>query len=208
MKKTAAGLFAVTCALLLGTLAVARTVAQRPAEKLARPLSTVSDEIAGWSFVSEHFLDERVLGRLIPTAYLQRTYRKNGTDLDLFIAYYAQQRAGESMHSPKHCLPGAGWEIWRHGSLDVPFDNRTERINDYGIENGGQRMTMLYWYQSGSRIVASEYVGKVLLARDTLMRGRTAAAIVRIAVPDRPGMDKEGAAFASALMPQIQHCFR
>ena len=32
-------------------------------------------------------------------------------------------------------------------------------------------MLMFYWYQSSTRIFSSEYLGKVLLARDTLLTG-------------------------------------
>ena len=66
----------------------------------------------------------RVVRALDPTSYLSRTYRKGSNDADLFIAFYAQQRAGESMHSPKHCLPGSGWEIWKHDSAPVPITDK------------------------------------------------------------------------------------
>jgi hypothetical protein len=39
-------------------------------------------------------------------------------------------------------------------------------------------MLMFYWYQSRNRIVANEYLGKILLAKDTLLTGRTAGSIV------------------------------
>ena len=55
--------------------------------------------------------------------------------------------------------------------------------------------------------MASEYVGKFLLARDTLLTGRTAGSIVRIAVPDTPAADADALAFASAVMPQVERCF-
>ncbi len=67
---------------------------------------------------------------------------------------------------------------------------------------------MFYWYQSGSRIVASEYLGKLLLARDAVLTGRTAGSIVRISVPDVPGADAEGSAFAAELIPEVERCFR
>ena len=91
------------------------------------------------------------------------------------------------MHSPKHCLPGAGWEIWDYGSLDVAANGRNYTVNNYAIANSGQRMRVLYWYQSKGRIIASEYMGKILLARDALFQNSTAASIVRIIVPDQPG---------------------
>ena len=35
-------------------------------------------------------------------------------------------------------------------------------------------MRVFYWYQSKDRIVADEYVGKILLIRDTVVDGHTA----------------------------------
>ena len=31
--------------------------------------------------------------------------------VNLYVAYYASQRKGESAHSPRSCIPGGGWEI-------------------------------------------------------------------------------------------------
>src|SRR5262249_25141846 len=31
--------------------------------------------------------------------------------VNLYVAYYASQRTGQSAHSPRSCLPGGGWRI-------------------------------------------------------------------------------------------------
>ena len=111
------------------------------------------------------------------------------------------------MHSPKHCLPGAGWEIWDYGSAQIPVDGSSVTVNSYSIANAGQRMVVLYWYQSKGRIIASEYTGKLLLASDALLQNSTAASIVRIIVPDQPGALEAARAMASELIPQIRRCF-
>src|SRR5689334_391881 len=124
--------FYATIALLVGTIAFGHTLGRRTPEQLVQSLETVASDIGGWRVAEQRTLDERVLRRLVPTSYLARTYRKDQTNLDLFIAYYAEQKAGESMHSPKHCLPGSGWEIWKHDSADVAVNGKSERINMYG----------------------------------------------------------------------------
>src|SRR5688500_6238885 len=98
------------------------------------------------------------------------------------------------MHSPKHCLPGSGWEIWKHDSSLVPINGTQVEVNKYSIQNAGTRMLMFYWYQSKNRIVANEYVGKVLLARDTLLTGRTGGSIARIVIMDKPGAEEHAVA--------------
>jgi EpsI family protein len=200
--------FACTITLLTGTILLSALTERRLPEALALPLSEISVNIAGWNAAADNTLSAPTLRALDATSYLARTYSKDRSTLDFFVAFYSQQRAGESMHSPKHCLPGAGWEIWKHDSAVVPVDGQNVRINKYSIQNNGVRMLMLYWYQSKDRIVADEYMGKLLLARDTLLTGRTGGSIARLMLPDTPAAADEGMAFAAAVIPQLQRCFR
>lgn len=196
-----------TIALLLGTTLLSGLTSRRIPEPLAVPLDQIASQIAGWTAAGDQTLPAPTLHALAPSSYLVRTYKKAGSQLDLFIAFYAQQRAGESMHSPKHCLPGAGWEIWNHDSAIIPVHGKQVQINKYSIQNSGSRMVMFYWYQSNTRIVASEYLGKVLLARDTVLSGHTAGSIVRIMLPDTQAANAEGIAFATRLIPEVERCF-
>jgi len=197
-----------TVLLLSATLAASKLTSNRKSELLAKPLDSIDRQVAGLTGAENPALTDGVLAQLKPSAYLSRTYRKPGLQADLFISYYAQQRAGESMHSPKHCLPGAGWEIWSYGSAEIPAEGRSFTVNKYSIANSGQRMLVLYWYQSRDRIIASEYTAKILLARDALLQNSTAASIVRIIVPDQPGAFEAARGFASELIPQVRRCFR
>ncbi|MGA7411531.1 MAG: exosortase C-terminal domain/associated protein EpsI [Bryobacteraceae bacterium] len=199
--------FAVTTILLAGTLLASGLTSRRITQPLALPLEQIDSNILGWSAVGEQELPPGTLKKLDATDYLVRNYRKGDETLELFVAFYAQQRAGESMHSPQHCLPGAGWEIWQQESAEVPVNGTLIRINQDRIENLGSRKLMFYWYQSENRIVASEYIGKLLLARDTLISGRTAGSIVRIILPDTPGAAQEGRAFTAKLIPAVWRSF-
>jgi len=199
---------AITISLLAATLGLTRLSANRKAELLDQPLETIDRNIQGFIGTDDPAPPEETLRTLNATSYVSRTYRKPGSpDIDLFIAFYAQQRAGETMHSPKHCLPGAGWEIWDSGSAVLQAAGGPYTVNQYSISREGQRDIVLYWYQSKGRIIASEYQGKILLARDTLFQHATAASIVRIIVPDHPGTVETARAFASELIPQMRRCF-
>lgn len=193
--------------LLSATLTASRLTANRKSEPLSQPLETISRQIAGFTATDNPPLTDGVLAQLKPTSYLSRTYTKAGLQADLFIAFYAQQRAGESMHSPKHCLPGAGWEIFDYATAQIPAGGRSYEVNKYRISHEQERMLVLYWYQSRQRIIASEYVGKLLLAHDALLRNATSGSIVRITVPDQPGALEAARAIASSVIPQVQRCF-
>ncbi len=194
--------------LLLGaTLAASKITENRKSSALAVPLNTIDHQMAGFAGTDNPPLSEPLVNTLLADSYLLRTYRKPGIQADLFIAFYAQQRAGETMHSPKHCLPGAGWEIWNYATTEIPVKGRFVTVNNYSISRNSDRMLVLYWYQSPGRIIASEYRGKFLLLRDAILHNATAGSIVRIIVPDQPGALSEARALAAELIPQLQRCF-
>jgi EpsI family protein len=197
-----------TVLLLSVTLAVSKVTANRKPEPLLRPLSTIGLQIAGFTGTENPPLLETVLQELKATSYITRTYRRPDLDADLFIAFYARQRAGESMHSPKHCLPGSGWEIWDYSTIEIPAGPNKFTINKYSISHDSDRRVVLYWYQSRKRVFASEYLGKLLLSQDALLQNSTAAAIVRIIVRDKPGATQGAAEFAAELIPQMQRLYQ
>ena len=202
-------LFVAVSGMLASTVLASKLAERGQADSLVQPLESMPHQLGGWSADgADDRLTDHVLQVLLPTEYLSRSYRKGGSQLGLFIAYYAQQRAGENMHSPKHCLPGSGWDIWDYGSIDIPVEGAKVNVNRYSIQNNGERALVLYWYQSRDRVIASEYVGKVLLVRDALVTGRTSGSLVRIVVADRPGMLEQAVGFASEVIPELHAHFR
>lgn len=191
--------------LLVATLAASRNQ-DRPAEPLAAPLDTIEREIGNWKQGLDVPLDEGALQNLKPTDSICRIYRRNNKQLGLLVAYYGRQRTGETMHSPRNCLPGSGWEIWDQGhvQVEIPEWRKTFTVNRYSVHNGPSRMLVLYWYQSRKRIFANEYVGKLLLIRDALLEGATAGSLVRLTLPDEPEAEAAGMDFASLIIPRIQ----
>lgn len=207
MMKSSSLCFAAILVILTGTFGLSALAKRRRPDPLAVPLTQIAAQISDWTAVKDQQLPEATLHALKPTAYLSRTYRKGAQDAGLFIAFYEQQRAGESMHSPKHCLPGAGWEIWGQDSATIPVRGRPARVNRYSIQNNGRRMLMFYWYQSKDRVIASEYLGKLLLARDAIVTGRTSGSIVRLMLEDVPGASEEGIALAARIIPEVDRSF-
>jgi len=206
LSRTSASCLTLTLLMLAGTLTATKLAARRNPQPLAQPLSNIPMEIDGWAGASGADLSEEVQGVLKATNILSRVYRRGGTTVDLFIAYYAEQRAGESMHSPRNCLPGNGWEIGAYGGQEVHVGDQRYTINRYVVEKGLERMTVLYWYQSRSGIVASEYLGKVLLIKNTIVDGVTGGSIVRLTFSDRTGSIPEAVELASHLIPEVRKC--
>ena len=190
--------------ILAATLAVSLMADGRQPDALARPLEQIPTRFGDWSCYKQQSLSPRELEVLGATTFLSRRYRKPGRDVDLFIAYYATQRAGESMHSPKNCLPGAGWEIYQYGSAQVQFRGLNRTINRFRIRNGPADELVFYWYQTRDRIIANEYLGKLYLLSDAVTKAHNSGSIVRIVVPDVPGVDRDTLAFAETIASEME----
>ena len=151
---------------------------------LSKPLSTLPAQLEGWQGIDLP-LEPRIVEALGVSDYLNRRYQSlDRSPVFLYVGYYKSQRTGVSIHSPKNCLPGAGWEpvTAGHVALRLPTGQRV-LVNQYVVENGLRRQLVLYWYQSHGRIVASEYRAKIYMVLDSLRLNRTDAALVRVSSP-------------------------
>lgn len=130
-------------------------------------------------------LDEPTLKVLRATDYLLRDYRRaDGLSGNFYVGYYASQRDGATFHSPLNCLPGSGWTLNEPGRITIKTPGGPPFVaNRYVIQNGSQRLAMIYWYQGRGRAVASEYWGKVYTVIDSVRLRRSDAAMIRITVP-------------------------
>jgi EpsI family protein len=190
--------------MLSATLVASVIANSRPTGALSKPLEEFPLRLGDWVGSVRERLLPNMEKALSATEYIGRTYSTSGTQLDLFIAYYSLQRAGETMHSPKVCLPGSGWEFWSFGSADVRVNNTAYRINKHRAQSGGKRAVLLYWYQTPDRIVANEYLGKVYLVWDSITTGHRSGSMVRIMVPDEPSYVEEAVRFASLVIPELK----
>jgi EpsI family protein len=122
--------------------------------------------------------------------FLTRLYQRSGDTayIDLFLAYFPTQRAGNTVHSPEHCLPGAGWLPVEHTLIQLSRPAGPPlTVNRYVIAKGLDRDLVLYWYQSHGRVIASEYWAKFYLVADSMRMNRSDCALVRVVTPLAPG---------------------
>jgi EpsI family protein len=116
--------------------------------------------------------------------YVARVYMRDSVAaFTTFVSYYERQTQGKTIHSPRNCLPGAGWEILRGGEYELPVDGTLRTVNRYVLKNGPSTAVVFYWYQGRGRIVANEYAVKWNLLRDAALEGHTEEALVRVVVP-------------------------
>jgi exosortase D (VPLPA-CTERM-specific) len=123
--------------------------------------------------------------------------------VNFYVAYYASQRTGQSVHSPRSCLPGGGWrmvEFAQHAVDGVHSNGAPLRVNRAIVEHGTDRELVYYWFQERGRNITNEYMVKWYLLEDALIRNRTDGALVRLITPLR---DNEPAAVADARLAQF-----
>ncbi len=174
---------------------------------LRLPLRQFPAVLGNWQG-EDQLLPKRISEATGADEYLNRAYiDPSGQRVELYVGYYRTQRTGETIHSPKNCLPGAGWEPLRSGRLTVSMAPAPAIIvNEYLIEKDGNRDLVLYWYQARGRVVASEYSGKVWLVVDAITRNRTDGALVRLFTPTRDGEAKareRALSFVRLLYPEL-----
>jgi len=195
--------YGITILFLGGTLFGSRVINNRGDEPLATPLESITMEIGGWQGESDPPIRADILRELLPSSYLSRTYRRASESVNLFVAYYANQHAGESMHSPRHCLPGGGWEFLSYSETDLRVPGGTIRVNRHTIQKDGAQMSVLYWYQSRRRVLANEYTAKLFLIRDAIVERKTGGSIVRIISSNTPAGQQAASDFAAAIYPEL-----
>lgn len=149
----------------------------------SEPLSGVPTESGGWSMIREIPVEAEVMEVLKADDTVNRIYAKGDVQASLFVAGFRSQRNGKAPHSPKNCLPGAGWVPLESSESIVETDSGPVNVNRYVIAFGNSRSLVMYWYQSRDRTVASEYEAKFWVMMDAMRYNRTDTALVRVIVP-------------------------
>ncbi len=126
--------------------------------------------------------------------YLLANYFSDQGALELYIAYYESQRKGESAHSPRSCLPGAGWKITDRSQVAVNYKTKDDSdikmtVSRMLVQQGDNKFLMYYWFKQRDRQITNEYLVKWYLFWDGVTRNRTDGALIRIMYPISQGQD-------------------
>jgi len=153
---------------------------------LQAPLTSLPETVESYRGVDVP-IDSQQVRVAGTTTSLLRSYTAPGDSIpsfSVYIGYYARQRQGQTIHSPKNCLPGAGWEAIESTRTELPGESGERiRLNRFVVGNRNQRAIVYYWYQGRGRTEANEYKVKLDLIRDSALRRRSEEALVRIVLP-------------------------
>ncbi len=132
-------LLAMGCALLYqGTRA-------QSAVPLAGPLDQILADLDGYRIEEQTVSEEerKIAGM---SDYVARVYRRDTTvAFTTYVGYYDRQTQGKSIHSPKNCLPGAGWEILDTRTATIVSADGPRVVNRYLLKNDDLQAVVYYW---------------------------------------------------------------
>ncbi len=167
-----------------------------------------------WQGEDPRTMDDKVLDILRVDDYLDRVYRKeNGEWISLYVGFFRDQKDGETIHSPRNCMPGSGWNFTQ--TQDVTLEAEGEKPLNSNVQravlvNGEQRMLTYYWYQSRGRFLTNEYWHKIYLVLDAIRYNRTDGALVRVLAPlpkdgDFSNIETQVQDFILQMAPTLQY---
>lgn len=153
---------------------------------LRQPLASLSLTLDGWTGRDEP-IEERVAAKLGTPDLLLREYENAaGERVWVYVSYFGRQQQGEQSHSPRNCLPGAGWSPVEMRRVPFAFGGRGGgEVNEIVFAKGDRRQVVYYWFRERDRIVASEYLVRWYMVVDAVTRRRTDGALIRISAPVR-----------------------
>jgi EpsI family protein len=178
----------ITTGLLLGGSVLLHTLHHGEMIVPHQPLAELPYALGPWAG-EESPLQQPVLQALSVSDYANRIYVQPATaPVQLYIGYYASQKTGDTIHSPKNCLPGSGWDPIKSEYSTISLEGgRQIVVNEYVIQKDLNKQMVFYWYHSRGRVIASEYSAKFWMVADALTRNRTDGALVRLVTPMNNG---------------------
>lgn len=191
---------APSLALMLATAATVAAVigwVATPQQEVRRvdrdPFALFPEQIEGWSGFVGAPLDPQIEAVLGADDYHSATYAgaQSADQVSLFMAYYHNQMDGSGIHSPEVCIPSAGWEVSTWSKVTVPLgDGRQAEINRAVIQRGTVRQLVYYWFDLRGAHISGDFAAKLMNLRDSLLRGRSDGALIRLITPMAPHEDQ------------------
>lgn len=179
----------IPAALFVGGWLLTLSAERQQAAVLDQPLRSMQNRLVGVLGEERDIsaTEQQVAGF---SDYVFRIFQIDSVNaFSVYVGYYDSQVTGKTIHSPRNCLPGAGWQTVESGRVDLPMNGKTVTVNRYILANGPAQALVLYWYQGRGRVAHSEYAVKWDLLRDAATRGRTEEALVRVMVPIPPSRE-------------------
>jgi exosortase D (VPLPA-CTERM-specific) len=172
-----------------------------------KPLDQFPRVVSGWRMTQEYSMTPDIQKVLMATDTLSRSYTTaDGKTVDIYIGYHGGGKESGEIHSPKHCLPGSGWQEVSTQSRLLEVSGTKINLVQAVYQKGGNRELFLYWFQVQSKTISDEYSLKIAEITNSILNRRRDASFIRVSLPygaDEPGAAATGERFIGDFMPVI-----
>jgi EpsI family protein len=177
-------LFAGACLILVFQAGASRML-KIDEQKIGIPdLHSLPWQMGPWKASTEGSIGPEITAYLRPDEYILRDYvdQRGGPSVGLFVAYFKSLQNTYGPHSPKICLPAAGWLATSSNIINIPVPGHPGGIpvNEFTMEQSDQRILVLYWYQNDRNVWAQEFQAKLRMLPDLLRYRRSDVSLVRL----------------------------
>jgi exosortase D (VPLPA-CTERM-specific) len=195
--------YLIALILVLGAGTFAQVVGRVPPIPLLQSFDNFPLQLGSWQGKRSH-IDPAMFTATGASTYLNADFVDPALgSINLWIAYYENQKGHGSVHSPFTCLTGSGWSMVETGIVDLAPGLPVRYMV---MEQGGVKYFVYYWYLQRGRWLTSEYLNKFYLSYDGLLSRRADGALIRLITP--AGSDVKSAqerltAFAKLIVPVL-----
>ncbi|MBC16740.1 MAG: EpsI family protein [Desulfovibrio sp.] len=174
----------IVCVLLIAAGAYVHFVKPQPVF-LEKPLRQFPLVVGDWTMSRSDTFSQEILDVLRPTDYMSRNYvDSNGQVVSLYMGYHGGRQGDGGIHSPRNCLPGAGWYLDSTEAISVQAGEKgTIDIVNTVMSKGPTTLSFYYWFQVRGNVLNDEYSLKLAEVWNTLSAQRKDAAFIRISMP-------------------------
>lgn len=146
LPRATRGLFIAAGLIILAAIFISVGQEVKP-QKLSQPLEHLPLVLDSWLAVGpDQPLDQSTIKVLRPSDYLLRNYVNSRGDVcAVFLAFFALQQEGQIIHSPRHCLPGNGWQITRRETVTIQGPGTSWQVNHLVLGRNLDKLSVLYW---------------------------------------------------------------
>jgi len=166
---------------------IVNQIRQVPPVPIRKPLSAFPLNFEGWKGKRSK-MDPKMWKAVGAQDYVLINYYKDGKGpINFYVSYYEfTENPGDLVHTPKMCLPGAGWVIKENRVRRIKGQKSTSEmlpdlmVNEMVVKKGDMTQLTYFWYQGRGRYFTSEFVAKFYRVWDGIFRRRTDGAAVRM----------------------------
>jgi EpsI family protein len=179
--------FLIMLALLVATFAFSATLHYgRPS--MGRRIDVAQFPLAKGDWRAQTLpIEKGVIAMLSPDAIFNALYaNSSGGRVDLFFSYFAGDNAQSGVHSPRNCMPGAGWTIEKTERHDIPFGTGVIPASRMYVRYEAETRVVDYWYISRHGETSSDYSLKLFTMLGALSFQPADVAFIRFISADDP----------------------